>query len=199
MARPDPRAEEEGSGAHSIERVAMSDVTADKRAAEPAPSSEDRGVALPAEATPKEREPARPAVTSDDPRMLEIEPLLETNDWKGAAAKLGPLEDAGKLPPNLGLIAAIAHNEAVPDGSPEARALAVRCAAALLGMPTESEVARILARRLLRKPVVRMHERPAPPARTSALIVVIVLALGGALGWFLSSPYATHLLSMLRR
>jgi hypothetical protein len=66
-----------------------------------------------------------------------------------------------------------------------------------MGMPAESEIARIVARRLLRKAPVRLAERQAPPAKTSAMIVVIVLALGGGLGWFLSTPYASHLLKLL--
>jgi len=189
----DPRAEDDGSPEHSVERVALSDVTAGVN------EEPESGVAIKADGTDA-APPATPkfkAITSDDPRMVEIEPLLETNDWKTAAAKLGPLEEAGKLPPNLGLIAAIAYNESTPEGSAEARALAVRCTAGLLGMPAESEVARILARRLLRKAVVRLHERPAPPPRKSALIVVVVLAFGGGLGWFLSTPYAAHLMRLV--
>lgn len=205
----DPRAEEDGETS-SVERVATTEITADKpkrasiREAEKTeePEAKDESGVVELAAKPREREAKKseppPRITSEDPRILAIEPFLETNDWKGATKELGSLEDAGKLPPNLGLLCAIAHNEATPDGSIEARNLAVRCTAALMGMPAESEIARIVARRLLRKAPVRLAEREAPPAKTSAMIVVVVLALGGALGWFLSTPYASHLLAILK-
>lgn len=187
MPRPDPRAEPEsvppagedrgGPPPQTVERVAVTTIDAKESASEPA-----SGV----------QEVSRP-VTSDDPRVAEIEPLVERNDWKLVTEKLGPLDDAGKLPPNLGLVAAIAHNELAKDGSAEARALAVRCMASLLGMPVESELARVVARRLLRKNPVSFRQRPAPPARTSAFIVAVVLVIGGALGWFLSSPLFARL------
>lgn len=186
MPRPDPRAEPESlpprgavreSPTHSIERVVVSKIDA-KDSADDAPEAKS--------------EP-RP-VTSDDPRVAELEPLVERNDWKQVTAMLGALDDAGKLPPNLGLLAAIAHNEMAKDGSADARNVAARCMAALLGIPAENELARVLARRLLRKNPVAFRQRPAPPAKTSAFIVVVVLIVGGALGWFLSSPVFSRLL-----
>lgn len=190
MPRPDPRAEPESLppvGAarsapdHSVERVVVSKIDAKDSASSEGPIA----------AEPKS-EP-RP-ITSDDPRVAELEPLVERNDWKLVTSKLGAIDEAGKLPPNLGLVAAIAHNEMAKDGSPEARDLAVRCMAALLNIPAESELARVIARRLLRKNPVSFRQRPAPPAKTSAFIIVVVLVVGGALGWFLSSPVFTRLL-----
>jgi hypothetical protein len=222
MGKPDPRAEPDSlrpettkdDADHSVDRV-VSDLTAKKTVEEPEsgvvetkePKAEEpklpelRGAA--AGDSPKGRETdtqkraAFAAVTNADPRFAELEPLIETNDWKTVAKKLGPIDDAGKLPPNLGLIAAIAHHEATEDGGPDARALAIRCTAGLLGLPADNEIVRILSRRMLRKNVVKLRERPAPPARWSAFIVVIVLALGGGLGWFLSTPYAARLLHLL--
>jgi hypothetical protein len=136
-------------------------------------------------------------ITNSDPRFAELEPLLETNDWKEVAKKLGELDEAGKLPPNLGLIAAIAHNETSDATGAESRKLAVRCMAGLVGLPADNEIVRILARRMLRKNVVRLREQPAPAARWSAVIIVVVLALGGALGWFLSSPYWVRVMHVL--
>ena len=196
MGKPDPRAEPESVRApalgdkdktdHSVDRV-VSEITA-VPAEEPA-----SGV------TAKEPEPAKraAAVTSVDPRFAELEPYIETNDWKTVAKKLGPIDDAGKLPPNLGLIAAIAHHEATEDGGPDARALAIRCTAGLLGLPADNEIVRILSRRMLRKNVVRFREVQAPPARWSAFIVVVVVALGGALGWYLSTGHGGRLLQLL--
>lgn len=187
MPRPDPRAEPESDSETStpqvsVERVVVSKIEVPKSAEVeddegPAPSSQ-RLV----------------TVKSEDPRVAEIEPLVERNDWKAVVAKLGAVEDAGKLPPNLGLVVAIAHNEMAADGSADARNVAVRSMAALLGLPPESELARVLARRLLRKNPTGFRHRPAPRARTSLFIVAVVLVLGGALGWFLSSPLFSRLL-----
>jgi hypothetical protein len=187
MARPDPRAEpvsipptqrRRDAPDHSVERVVVARIDA---VSEPASEAE---------------EPAPPSssVTSADPRIAEIEPLVARNDWKAIADLLGSLDAVGKLPPNLGLLAALAHNEVAKDGNADARDVATRCMAALLGMPASGEIASVVARRLLRKNPVAFRKRPAPPARTSALIVVVVLAVGGALGWFLSSPIFTRLM-----
>lgn len=187
MARPDPRVEPENDSESStpqvsVERVVVSKIDAPRIETEdegPAPSSQ-RSV----------------TVKSDDPRVAEIEPLVERNDWQAVVGKLGSVEDAGKLPPNLGLVAAVAHNELAKDGSVEARNVAVRSMAALLGLPAENELARVMARRLLRKNPTGVRHRPAPPAKTSLLIVLVVLVLGGGLGWFLSSPTFSRLLHL---
>ena len=131
----------------------------------------------------------RPAkkITSRDPRYEPLEKLLDTNDWKKIAAEVGPMDDVGKLPPNLGLLAALAHNEVSKDGNPDAAAAAIRCMAGLLGVDEDSPIARVLARRMLRKNPVKLSERQAPPARTSFLIVVITLVLGGGVGFVASA------------
>lgn len=185
MPRPDPRAEpesdsESSTSRGSVERVVVSKIEVPKLdvgGEGPAPTSQ-RSV----------------TVKSEDPRIAEVEPLVERNDWKAVVAKLGSIDDAGKLPPNLGLVAALAHNEMAKDGSVDARNVAVQSVAALLGLPPENELARVLARRLLRKNPTGMRQRPAPPAKTSLFIVAVVLVLGGALGWFLSSPMFSRLL-----
>lgn len=186
MSRPDPRAEPESlpPGAkekETVERVAVSKVTATAKESAPA----------------AERPKATPAVTNEDPRIAEIEPLVKANDWKAVASKLGPIDDAGSLPPNLGLIAAVAHHEALKDPSPDARALAIRCTASLLGISANNEVVLVLSRRLLRKNPVRFRERTAPPAKTSAFIILAVLVVGGGLGWLLSSTTFTRWMNML--
>ena len=125
-------------------------------------------------------------ITSQDPRYEAIEKLLDLNDWKKIGNELGAMGDVGKLPPNLGLVAALAHNEAAKDGNPEAIAIAIRCMAGLLGVADDSPIARVLARRILRKNPVKLRERQAPPARTSMLIVLITLVLGSGVGWLAS-------------
>ena len=91
----------------------------------------------------------------------------------------------------LCLLAALAHNENAKDGDPDAAAAAIRCMAGLLGVSDDSPIARVLARRMLRKNPVKLSERQAPPARTSFLIVLITLALGGGVG-FVASAGSWH-------
>lgn len=197
MARPDPRAEpsslppERAPRERPPERVVVSSLVAPTSASEPAEL--DSGVvAVSGDAPPSSR-----SVTSDDPRVADVEQLIVLNDWRAIASKLGGMDQAGNLPPNLGLVAAVAHSELAKDADQAARDLAFRCAAGVLGMPADSEIVRVLVRRLLRKNPVTFRERPAPPARVSALIVTIVLALGASIGWFLSSGTFTRLVGRL--
>jgi len=136
-------------------------------------------------------------ITNQDPRIEALEKLLDGNDWQGIGKELGSLDDVGKLPPNLGLIAALAHNEAQEAGHSEASEIAIRCMAALLGVSESSSVARVLARRVLRKNPVRLMDRKAPPARVSILIVVLTLLAGGGVGWLASSGSIRGLLQLL--
>lgn len=207
MARPDPRAEPEESSETSTPQVSVERVVLSKIDAKVDPKADAKDDATDAKTDTKaDAEADAPApsskrsvtVKSEDPRVAEIEPLVERNDWKAITQKLGAVEDAGKLPPNLGLIAALAHNEMAKDGSVDARNVAVRSMAALLGLPAENEVARVLARRLLRKAPTGIR-RPAPPPKTSFFIAAVVVVLGGALGWFLSSSMGTRLLHELIR
>jgi hypothetical protein len=115
-----------------------------------------------------------------------LERLLDANDWKKVGAELGALEDLDKLPPNLALVAALAHNENAKDGEPAAVTSAIRSLAKVLGVAEDSPIARVLARRMLRKNPVRFSERKAPPARTSLLIVVATLIVGSGVGWLAS-------------
>ncbi|HEY8073819.1 MAG TPA: hypothetical protein VIF62_06915 [Labilithrix sp.] len=210
MGKPDPRAEPDSIRAPALGENDKKDLSVDRVVSEitavptdePASGVTAKEPAIDVVEAPK-KEPtdtqkrAAAKITSVDPRFAELEPFIETNDWKSVAKKLGPIDAAGALPPNLGLIAAIAHHESSEDGGPDARALAIRCTAGLLGLPADNEVVRILSRRMLRKNVVRFREVQAPPARWSAFIVVVVVALGGALGWYLSTGHGARLLSML--
>jgi hypothetical protein len=191
MPRPDPRVEPESDSETSTPQVSVERVVVSKIEVPKIDVEEEEGAA------PSSQRSV--TVKSEDPRVAEIEPLVERNDWTAVVAKLGSVEDAGKLPPNLGLIVAIAHNELANDGSVEARNTAVRSMAALMNLPAENELARVLARRLLRKNQTGFRHRPAPPPKTSLFIAAIVVALGGALGWFLSSPMGTRLLHQLVR
>jgi hypothetical protein len=144
--------------------------------------AESSVVPVPAEKVEK----ATKKVTSQDPRYEPIEKLLDLNDWKKIGEELGSMDDVGKLPPNLGLVAALAHNENAKDGDPEAIATAIRCMAGLLGVADDSPIARVLARRMLRKNPVKLRDLQAPPARTSVIIVLLTLIVGGGVGWLAS-------------
>lgn len=188
MAKVDPRADP-----LSTPPSARDDFSVDRVAVPKAAPVVDLATAEPALEEPQLAESSvvavdRPArqVTSQDPRYEPIEKLLDVNDWKKLASELGPLEEVGKLPPNLGLVAALAHNENASGGDPEAAAVAIRCMAGLLGVADDSPLARVLARRLLRKNPVKLRERQAPPAKTSLLIVLVTLVLGGGVGWLMS-------------
>ena len=125
---------------------------------------------------------------------------MERGDWDGLARQLGLLDKAGLLPPNVGLLFAVAHHESGrEDGAGAANEIAIRCAAGLLGVRPESPIAVVLAKRLLRKKPQTWRQKPAPPARVSFLIVVIVLVVGGAVGWFASSGTVRELLNLIRQ
>jgi hypothetical protein len=198
MAKLDPRADPVSSPPSAkddftVDRVAVpKDGTRDvKKADEPADEDADAGADAGAKLADKPVDKPAKKITSQDPRYEPLEKLLDLNDWKKIGAELGAISDVGKLPPNLGLLAALAHNENAKDCGPDAAAAAIRCMAGLLGVSDDSPIARVLARRMLRKNPVKLSERQAPPARTSFLIVLITLALGGGVG-FVASAGSWH-------
>jgi hypothetical protein len=186
MAKLDPRADPvsvppSAKDDFSVDRVAV------PKKAESAPLLESSVAPVgETEREPKAETPAN-RVTSQDPRYEPLEKLLDLNDWKKISDELGPLDELGKLPPNLGLLAALAHNEKAKEGDPEAATTAIRCMAGLLGVNEDSPIARVLARRMLRKNPVKLRDRQAPPARTSLLIVLVTLVGGGGVGWLASA------------
>ena len=190
--RRDPRAEPSDpptaasdDNKNKTESVRPAPLPPPKASAPPPPTKE-----LPAPIAPTPplaRETAR-VVTSADPRIEAVEAALAMGDWKQVAKELGPVDKAGALPPNLGLICAVAHHETSTDeDATGASEVAIRCAAAIFGVAPESRLAVMLAKRLLRKNPVTWRHRPAPPARVSILIVALTLAIGGGVGWLLSS------------
>lgn len=186
MTKLDPRADPvthppAKSEDFSVDRVQITIKNAPKSA--PVIRSAEPTEAVQEETLPEPRSATRP-ITSSDPRYASVEKLLDINDWKSISAELGSLDDVGKLPPNLGLLAALAHNEATAAGHPESVATAIRCVAAIFGVPEESPIARVLARRILRKNPVKLRDRPAPPARVSLLIIAVTLVLCGGVAWF---------------
>lgn len=204
MARPDPRVDpttDPPRAVASVERVAVSTITATLEA--PPPPADLEAILGKNDPEPTSA-PASPAVVAPATADIaaapkptgiaaEIEPLVARNDWKAVADALGPLEQAAELPPGLALVAAVAHNEISKESNDAMRELALVSTATLLGMRVDSDVVRVLSRRLLRKNPVGFRQRPAPPARVSLLIVFVVLALGAGVGWFLSSGMSSRL------
>ena len=134
--------------------------------------------------------PAPVATAKGEPRLLPLDRMINDNDWRAVSQELGPLADAEKLPPNLALLAAIAHRETSEQEGQEAITVGVRAMAKLLGVPDDGAIAGVVARRLLRTNPVRFRDRKAPPARISILIALVTLALGGTVGWLLSGGWS---------
>jgi len=130
----------------------------------------------------------RTSVTSVDPRLERIERTIDEGDWQGVRGMLGSIEDAGRLPPTLGLIAAVAHSEtAGEEGAPGASELAIRCMASLFAVGNDSPIGRVLAKRLLRKNPRTPVQQSAPQTRVSVAIVFVVLAAVSVIGWLVAT------------
>lgn len=159
--------------------------------AEEPPPSAPRG--SPSRADDPPRAPAF-SITSLDPRLEAIEPAIAKGDWSEIANQLGSDEQAGRLPPNLGLLFALArkeseHDEATARKGTAYNELAIRCMAGLFGVPEQSPIALVLAKRLLRKNPVSWQKRPAPPAKVSILLIILVVAVCGGLTWAITQGY----------
>lgn len=216
--RRDPRAEEDSDdpglsvdhvGAVPVARRPPSDpppvapkVASLPPAAQESPASSPR---FDSRADPSSERPAEPrlptpepaplprvssAPPKGEPRLLPLDRMINDNDWRAVSKELGPLSEAGNLPPNLALLAAIAHRETSEQEGQEAIAVGVRAMGKLLGVPGDGAIAGVVARRLLRTNPVRFRDRKAPPARISILIVVLTLVLGGTVGWLLSGGWS---------
>jgi hypothetical protein len=176
--RPDPRVEVESEGdapPSAVPRAEHVELPKDYVAPRSEPEPEPRSATVDA---------AR-VVKSSDPRLEGAELALSAGDWKRLAIELGSVGEAGKLPPNLGLLCALAHRESDPLGvaDAEAQSLALRCVAAVLDVSPDSRIASVVSKRLMRRNPVAFRERPAPPASISALIMLAVVLLGSAIGW----------------
>lgn len=127
-------------------------------------------------------------VTSPDPRLAELDPLLSRGSWREILALLGPPEAVETLPPTLALIYAVAQRESSGDASATpANELAIRSMAAIYGIAPGSTTALVLAKRLLRQNPAAWRTKPAPPAKFSVPIIVVALAFGAGVGWWLST------------
>lgn len=179
---PEPVPNTVGKPAAVREEVAPC-VKFDPRAEPEAPPDDDDEEEAPSTAPSRTGPPA----VSVDARLAELEPLFGRSGWREIVDKLGPSEQAGDLPPALGLIHALARREAGGEaGAGGATELAIKSMAALLGVAPDSSTALVLAKRLLRQNPASWSTRPAPPAKLSAAIIVFGVAIGVAAGSFLS-------------
>ena len=177
----DPRADPESLPAMSAVRPRSSPDAAPEAPLDADPSFE-------ADAPPTQSSPS-PVLASSavDPRLADLEPLFARTAWRDIADKLGPPEQADSLPPPLALIYALSRREIAGEaGAVGANDLAIRSMASILGVDPGSATALVLAKRLLRQNPAGWRSRPAPPARLSAAIILLGIALGVAAGSFLS-------------
>jgi len=188
-ARRDPRAEPESPlPAGVVEEVAPR-VRRDPRAESEHPPAEPAAAAPAPHEEPEAREPEarEPTPPPPDPRFAELEPLIARNAWGDIAERLGKDGDAGTLPPALALVYALARRESAGEASsPGSTELAIRSMAELVGVPPQSGMALVLAKRLLRQNPAGWRHRPAPPPRLSAAIIIIGVLAGAAVGWFVN-------------
>jgi hypothetical protein len=138
------------------------------------------------EEQPFQRAPS--SVTNQDPRLEQIEPIIDEGNWHTVGKQLGSLEETGRLPPTLGLIAAVAHTEIAGDaGCPEASDLAIRCMTGVFGIQSDSPIGRVLAKRLLRRNQRAAPEQATVPAATAFVLFAIFLAVGLVGGYLIGS------------
>lgn len=124
-----------------------------------------------------------------DPRLVELERAASLGDWTVALRLADTVEDAAKLPPAIALVWALARKETLPPddkGGNAVTALAVRSAATLLGVGDKSDLALLIAKRLLRKNPASWAKKPAPSTGISILIMVLALIVGSGIGLLFS-------------
>ncbi len=124
------------------------------------------------------------------PKFKTVEDLIAIGDWKGICEVLGPPTQTIELPPILGLVYSVAQYEIEGSGAASNPTdMGIRCLARLSGVSASSAVTLVLTKRLLRRSPVGWQKKPAPSPRVSALIVVVTLVIGSAIGWLLSSGW----------
>ncbi len=140
-----------------------------------------------------------PVITVADPRLNELEPHVAAANWEAVLAMLGSPEDAKKLPPNLGLVYALAHKELnaeTTDENYEPNLAAIQCMAHLFGVPADSPYALVLGKRIIRSNPVSWQKKKAPPAHISVLIVALGLLFGAGIGLVASYGQFTFKLTL---
>ena len=122
--------------------------------------------------------------------MATIEGLVSQNQWGKVCTLLGAPENQGRLPVGMAFIYAVALNELrVPGGlvdkrAPDIEKIMLRCLGVMLGADPKGPLAQIIAKRLMRR---SWRATPAPPTRTSVLLIIAALMVGSFIG-FLIGP-----------
>jgi hypothetical protein len=131
------------------------------------------------------RMPPSPASTIT---METIENLVSQNQWTKVCELLGAPENQGKLPVGMAFIYAVALNELRVPGSvvdkraPDIEKIMLRCLSVMLGADPKGPLTQIIAKRLMRR---NWRSTPAPPTRTSVLLIIAALMLGSFIGFLL--------------
>ncbi len=124
------------------------------------------------------------------PSMTAVAALAGQNQWQKVCEVLGSPEHHGRLPAPMAFVYALALNElrvpgsAVDRQAPDIEGVTRASVAAMLDADPASDLVRIVTRRLLKRSWTRA---PAPPRRTSILLVVAAVMLGTFIG-FLIGP-----------
>lgn len=124
------------------------------------------------------------------PSMNAVAALVGQNQWQKVCELLGSPEHHGRLPAPMAFVYGLALNEirvpgsAVDRQAPDIEAVTRASVAALLNADEGSDLVRIITRRLLKRGWTRA---PAPPRRTSILLIVAAVMLGTFIG-FLIGP-----------
>lgn len=131
------------------------------------------------------RMPPSPASTLT---METIENLVSQNQWTKVCELLGAPENQGKLPVGMAFIYAVALNELRVPGSvvdkraPDIEKIMLRCLSVMLGADPSGPLTQIITKRLMRR---SWRSTPAPPTRTSVLLIIAALMLGSFIGFLL--------------
>ncbi len=133
-------------------------------------------------AQPRETMAASPrakGIPPPDPRTEEVELLVARNAWADIKTLLERDGNVDDLPPELLFVWAIADKETSERST--ADGVAIEAMARILRLPTDSALALVLAKRTLRKRT--WGDTPAPRPWLSALIAVLGIGAGAAIGY----------------
>lgn len=115
-----------------------------------------------------------------------IEHLVDGGQWPELFEMLVEGEKAKALPPLYALIFALAYSETRADDAGAAIDVAIRATAKMHELPDTSPIARVIAKRLLRRNSPNWRKRSAPKS-ISLFLVVLAVVLGGGGGFWLST------------
>lgn len=140
--------------------------------------------------TPRTRSDAKGRQGGQPSNIDMLDALVSEGQWKKVCGLLARYGKRGKLPARLALIYAIALNEVrVPGAAIDKQAtdierFAQESLAALLQTDAKSPLVRMVVKRVLRR---SWRSAPAPPTRTSVLLIIAAIMLGAFIG-FLMGP-----------